>query len=62
MPNVLLRVPQYPPVVIFLMQTAGGDDPAHGVSVAGAVHVGRGSVELNEVDVCVVGSAVENVP
>ncbi len=34
----------------------------HGVSVAGAVHVGRGSVELNEVDVCVVGSAVENVP
>ncbi len=55
----LTYVSQYLPTVVFCMQTAGGDDPAHGVSVAGAMHVGSGRVKLNKDDVCVVGCAIE---
>ncbi len=56
--DIHLRVSQYLPTVVFCMQTTGGDDPAHGVSVAGAKHVGSGRVKLNKVDVCVVGCAI----
>ncbi len=57
----LTYVSQYLPTVVFCMQTAGGDDPAHGVSVAGAMHVGNGRVKLNKDDVCMVGCATEKI-